>query len=248
MPQRTALFTIYMPYHLPEYNIGHLMTTCKVSLREAEKGMRVLVQKNEISAHEDLGECQHTVKTLDFSKKVPGFFRAVAPSGSLTMTETSYNAFPRCSTHYTSGALSEKKFYARIDTMFFEGYREVENPFDTLPEVDRFEVLELATCPQLAENFDVSTMKNDDGSLKFAPGWEKTASKVITVFKRVQIDFHLMFIGGKYIEDIEKFMRKIFIQGHQEVLKYHNEWIGLSMEDVRKEEERTKTILAAKYS
>ncbi|KAI5187171.1 hypothetical protein NEHOM01_1980 [Nematocida homosporus] len=245
MPQKTTLYVIYMPYSLDEYNIGHLHTTCCVSMREANGGMRVSVLENKPATHEVLGDCQFTVKLLDFANKVPGIFRAVAPSGSLTMTEVSYNAFPKCLTMYTSGALSEKKFTARIDTMFFPDYRPAVDPFENLPAAESCEVLDLFRDVQLAVPGPGKELKDLTG--KYPVGWEQKGGKVMTIFKRLQVDFHMTFLGKRYIGDIERFIRKIFIQGHQEVLQLEDEWKDMTMDDVRKEEERIQKELAEKY-
>lgn len=248
MPQKIALYVIYMPYTLEEYNVGHLATTCKVSVREAEKGMRVQVLKNQAEEHPEYGKCQTTLKVLDFSKKVPGIFRMVAPRNSLTLTETSYNAFPRCSTQYTSGAVSEKNFTARIDTAFFSGYRDpADSPFSTLPPAETCEVLDLLQLPQMAEDYNVSEYRDEMGAGVFVPGWEKRRKSTISIFKRVQVDFHLPFLGRKYVGDVVGFMRNIFIQGHQEILKYHGAWKSMDMPGVREEEARVKKELEEKY-
>ncbi|KAI5180975.1 hypothetical protein NEOKW01_1216 [Nematocida sp. AWRm80] len=243
MPQRTILYVLYLPYTLDEYNVGHLYTTCKVSLREAKKGTKVTIQDNSPLVHRTLKECQHTLKHIDFSKKVPGLFRALAPKGALTMTEESFNAFPICKTIYLSGALSEKKFNAHIDTMFFSGYKPAVDPFEDMPPTEKCEVLDLFHGAQLAENTDLTELKTPAGDPLYPPEWEKSAKNVITIFKRVQVDFHLPLIGKRYIGDIIDFMRNIFIQGHQEVVKYHPEWSNLTMEDVRKEEAKTQEEL-----
>ncbi|KAI5188830.1 hypothetical protein NEMIN01_0198 [Nematocida minor] len=248
MPQRTTLYVIHMPYTLKEYNIGHLLTTCKVSEREANNGMRVSVLENKhMDSSEEGGPCQYTSKVIDFSKKVPSFFRAMAPSGSLTMSEISHNAFPVCKTVYTSGALSEKKFKAKIDTLFFEGYKAPVDPFTDGVVSENCETLDLIHGPQMAEGIDLAELKDDKGNPMFLKDWEKSQSSVMTVFKRVQLDFHVPIFGKRYIEDIEKFMRKIFIQGHQEVIKYHKEWKNMTMEQVRAEEEKVKKELDEKY-
>ncbi|KAI5140793.1 hypothetical protein NEPAR04_0510 [Nematocida parisii] len=248
MAQRTTLYVMYMPYTLKEYNVGQLLTTCRVSEREADKGMRVAVLENKPIKNEETAEpCQYTSKVLDFSKKVPGFFRAIAPSGSLTMSEISYNAFPVCKTTYTSGALSEKKFKARIDTLFFEGHKPPVDPFTDGIVAERCEVLDLVHGQQIAENINLAEIKDESGNLLFPADWEKSHTPLMTIFKRVHIDLNIPIIGKRYIEDIDKFMRKMFTQGHQEVIKYYNEWKNMTMDDVRKEEEKTKAHLEEKY-
>ncbi|EHY65326.1 hypothetical protein NEAUS04_1311 [Nematocida ausubeli] len=248
MPQRTTLYVIYMPYTLKEYNVGQLLTTCRVSEREANNGMRVTVLENKaVESEETAGPCQYTSKVIDFSKKVQSFLRKIAPSGSLTMSEKSHNAFPVCKTVYTSGALSEKKFKARIDTLFLEGHKAPIDPFSDGIISENCEVLDLVYGQQMCEGIDLATVKGDDGNLLFKEGWEKEHTPVMTIFKRVHIDLHIPFIGWKYIEDVDKFMRKMFIQGHQEVIKYHSEWKDMDMDGVREEEAKTKAALEAKY-
>lgn len=247
MPKRTSLYVIYMPYTLKEYNVGHLLTTCKVSEREANNGMRVSILENKPEISPDGRECQYTSKVIDFSKKVPSFFRAIAPSGSLTMTESSYNSFPVCKTTYTSGALSDKKFKAVIDTSFYEGYKSPVDPFSDGITSEVCEILDLVNGPQIAEGINIADVKNDKGDPLFYENWQRTMNPVMTIFKRVQIDLHLPIIGKRYIGDIDKFMKKIFTQGHQEIIKYHDEWRNMTIDDVRMEEDKIKRELDEKY-
>lgn len=247
MPKRTSLYVIYMPYTLKEYNIGHLLTTCKVSEREGSNGMRVSIIENKPEVSPEGRDCQYTSKVIDFSKKVPSFFRAISPSGSMTMNEVSYNSFPVCKTTYTSGALSDKKFKAVIDTCFYEGYKAPVDPFSDGIISERCEILDLVQEPQLAEGVNIGDMKDEKGEPLFSEGWQRRRSPVMTVFKRVQIDLHIPIIGKRYIGDIDKFMKKIFTQGHQEVIKYHEEWKNMTLDDIRAEEERVKRELDEKY-
>jgi len=244
MPQKTVVYAIYMPCTLEEYNIGHLWTTCKVTAREADV---VKVLRNEIAEHEDMGRCRNTVKEIDFSKMVPGFLRVVFPRDALKMTETSYNAFPRCTTRYVTRALSEKKFALRVDTVLLDGMRHLSDPFSSLPPADRCEVISLFDKEvQLAEGFDASELRDEAGEKRFYEGWEKERAPVMTIFKRVQIDLHIALIGKRYIGEVEKFVKKIFTQGHQEIIKYNTEWKSLNIVQVKEEEERVKKELESR--
>lgn len=242
MAKRTVLYVIYMPFTLDEYNIGHLVTTAMISKREALSGTHVEVLENEEAVDEHMGKCQRTVKNIDFSKRAPVLVKSLFPKRALTLKESSWNAFPHCRTLYRSGAFSEEKFRGKVDSLYKEGYHEPANPFPHLPDASRIETIDIAAEAQL-EGLDLRAYKTSDGRGEFTEGWPQREKKVITIYKRVEVDANAPLFGGKLALEGEKQFRKIFVQGHQEIVRGFEQWKDMTMEQVRALEERTKKEL-----
>eukprot|EP00057_Strongylocentrotus_purpuratus_P008828 XP_011663302.1 PREDICTED: phosphatidylinositol transfer protein alpha isoform [Strongylocentrotus purpuratus] len=102
-------FRILLPMTVEEYQIGQLYSVAEASKEVTGGGDGVEVVVNEPykrkvtnSNGEEVEECgQLTNKIYHLEKKVPGFIRTIAPTGSLTVEEQAHNAYPYCCTIIT---------------------------------------------------------------------------------------------------------------------------------------------------
>ena len=96
-------YRIVLPMTVDEYQIAQLYGTAEASLNETGGGEGVEVLKNEPYDNVPLlnGKfCsgQYTLKKYHLASKVPGWVRAIAPSGALELQEEAWNAYPYCKT------------------------------------------------------------------------------------------------------------------------------------------------------
>ena len=111
-------YRIPLPITVEEYHIAQLYSVAEASKNETGGGDGVEVVTNEPYENdpEHGGSGQYTYKLMHLQNKVPGWLRKVAPTGSLTLEEEAWNAYPYCKTVYTNKGYMKDNFRIEIIT------------------------------------------------------------------------------------------------------------------------------------
>ena len=110
-------YRIPLPITVEEYRIAQLYSVAEDSKNETGGGEGIEIVTNEPYEDAELGgKGQYTHKIIHLQSKVPAFIRALAPTGSLEITEKAWNAYPYCKTVYTNPAYMKENFRIEIIT------------------------------------------------------------------------------------------------------------------------------------
>ena len=71
-------------------------------------------------------------------------------------------------------------------------------------------------------------------------GWEHTAKPLMCCYKLVTTKFKIFGLEGRVESMIDQIQHDIFVKFYKQVFCLIDEWCGMSMEEVREVEERTK--------
>lgn len=222
-------YRILLPYTLEEYNICQLYMASKHALEESKGEVSIKVVTNERYVHALLQDCQHTVKKMDIANKLPMLVRKVMPCKSaLHFVETSFNAYPRCSTTYRSEFFKEEKFLVTVNSVHLQGVVDMkENVLDVPMEIwKKTSFIDINIA-------DKSSLEAD---------WHVTGDVVMTAMKHVSIVVNL-FGFGWLTSNVRDSLTGVFQSAHQKGFSEKDEWQGMSLEDIRKMEEDVKAQL-----
>ena len=87
----------------------------------------------------------------------------------------------------------------------------------------------------------VGSAKAGRGPLK--PDWKETSQPIMCAYKLVTCEFKWWGLQGRVEQMIMKAERRVFTGFHRQVFCWLDEWYGLTMEDIRRIEEETKSQL-----
>ncbi|XP_064103818.1 phosphatidylinositol transfer protein beta isoform-like isoform X3 [Macrobrachium nipponense] len=224
-------FRVVLPLTVEEYQVAQLYSVAEASKNETGGGEGVEVLKNEPFENYPLlgdrySKGQYTYKIYHLKSKVPSFIRLLAPEGSLEVHEEAWNAYPYCRTIITAHELSGEKLKLREvvpidisnDTVRTSDYKADEDP-------TKFQ-----------------SQKTGRGPL-VGPEWWKKCDPVMTCYKLVTCEFKwfgLQTRVEKFIQDIE---RRLFTNFHRQVFCWMDRWHGMTMDDIRQLEDKTKEEL-----
>lgn len=273
-PRRNMLLKEYripLPLSVDEYRVAQLYMIAKKSREESKgagSGVEILVNE----PYEDgPGGCgQYTHKIYHVGSHLPGWFKALLPKSALTVEEEAWNAYPYTKTRYTCPFI--ERFYLEIETKYFGDAGEQENVFELAgPElrnrqVDVIDVVRdqlfgadyvreedprLFVSPKTGRGpLDEDWIQGFlDHRLRGAPPPLSGDGTIMCAYKLCRVEFRYWGMQSKiekFIHDVA--LRKTMLRAHRQAWAWQDEWVGLTMEDIRQIERETQEALARKMA
>ncbi|XP_069946303.1 phosphatidylinositol transfer protein beta isoform isoform X2 [Cherax quadricarinatus] len=262
-------FRVILPLTVEEYQVAQLYSVAEASKNETGGGEGVEVLKNEPFENYPLlgnrfSSGQYTYKIYHLKSKVPAFIRLLAPEGSLEVHEEAWNAYPYCRTIISvRGSLvcffmpknpgyMKKNFIISIETLHVADMGTMENAHELSGE--KLRLREVVPIDISNDPVKTADYKPDEDPTKFksektgrgplqGPEWWKKCDPVMTCYKLVTCEFKwfgLQTRVEKFIQDVE---RRLFTNFHRQVFCWMDRWHGMTMEDIRRLEDKTKQEL-----
>lgn len=250
-------FRITMPLTVDEYQVAQLYSVAEASKNETGGGEGIEVLKNEYFKDFPLlggkyKSGQYTYKIYHLQSKVPALIRLLAPKGSLEINEEAWNAYPYCKTVITNPKFMKDGFKILIDSIHLPGQGNQENvhdlPADTLKLREVIQI-DIANDPILNSDYKADEDPKKFKSKKTGRGplesstWRNDANPVMTCYKLVICEFKWKGLQTKIENFIQTSERRLFTNFHRQVFCWMDRWYGLTMDDVRDIEEKTKLEL-----
>ena len=241
-------FRIILPYKLDEYPIGQLYATARVSMNETGggDGVEILVNK----PYEEHGESgQYTHKLYHLEQKVPKFVKLIAPKGSLEIDEEAWNAYPYCKTVLTNPRYMKDNFLLSVTTRHVDNDRgTIENIHNLTPEqLEKREIImiDLVNEPHhYGYNIEEDPTQFKGKSHPSLPkDYVQSFQPIMCAYKLVQAEFKWWGLQTRAENLIASFQRKLFTRFHRQMFMWSDEWYEMTIDDVRKYEEKTKADL-----
>jgi len=248
----TKEFRILLPLTVEEYQIGQLYSVAKSSSQETSNGEGVEVLKNEPFKNEDGLEGQYTEKIYHVGSRLPGWVKAFIPGSALKLEEKAWNAYPYCKTVLKNGWMADS-FTFTIESRHYNDDGKQENvhnlPADQLKkrELDFIDIaadkIEKKDYKKEEDPSLVRSEKADRGPL--VDGWKEKSPRMCC-YKLVTVEFKKFGLQGTVEKFLQTFERDLFLKFHRQVYCWLDEWFGMTLEDVRAFESKTKSDLDSK--
>lgn len=247
----TKEYRIPLPLTVEEYRIAQLYMIAKKS-REESVGRGAGVEILENRPYEDgpgpERRGQYTRKVYHVLRRLPSWLRALLPA-SVVVYEEAWNAYPYTRTKYTCPFV--ERFSMDIETYFFQDRGDRTNVFGLTPaqrEQCPVEFVDIVNDP-----FPDKVRAEDDprvfrsaktGRGPLPPDWRESAEPIMTAYKLVRAEFRYWGLQTR----IERFIdlhaiRHTLLQAHRAAWCWIDEWIELTMEDIRAMERETQAAL-----
>eukprot|EP00835_Amoeboradix_gromovi_P002751 NODE_162_length_16547_cov_0.334326.p5 type:complete len:254 gc:universal NODE_162_length_16547_cov_0.334326:6332-7093(+) len=245
-------YRVRLPLTVDEYQIGQLYAVAEASKDETGGGEGVEVLKNEPCEYEGKTG-QYTYKIYRFSSKVPALIRTLAPSGSLEVHEEAWNCYPWCKTVLTNPYMKDK-FKLVIQTIHHNDDGSVEN-IHAISDQDLAErdVVKIDIANDTLESKDYKkeydptlfhSVKTNRGPL--SKDWLQKVKPIMTAYKLVTCEFKWYGLQSKVESLIQDIQFNLNLKFNRQVFCSIDNWHGMSIEDIRRLEDQTKTDLDAK--
>uniref|UniRef100_A0A1I7WNC4 Phosphatidylinositol transfer protein n=1 Tax=Heterorhabditis bacteriophora TaxID=37862 RepID=A0A1I7WNC4_HETBA len=180
--------------------------------------------------------------------KAPWALQKTLPAEAFEVHEESWNAYPYCKTIITNPGYMKNDFYIIIESMHLADNGRSENVLNA-PKKREIMVLDICddrligktdycaeTDPKLFKS-----LKTSRGQLQ--PDWMNSTTPIMCCYKLVTIQFKWTGLGGMVERTVQKQYPKVFGKFHREMFCWLDNWIDLSMEEIRSIEVETALIL-----
>lgn len=234
----------------------------------AGSGVEIIV--NEPYTDGPGGSGQYTRKIYHIGSHLPGWFKALLPKSALTVEEEAWNAYPYTKTRYTCPFI--ERFYLEIETKYFADAGEQENVFELSGaelrnlQVDVIDVVRDQLTgsdyvreedPKIYISQKTSRGPLDDDWIQAyldhrqlgAPAPPPGDGTIMCAYKLCRVEFRYWGMQSKiekFIHDVA--LRKTMLRAHRQAWAWQDEWVGLTMEDIRQIERETQEALARKMA
>ncbi|XP_062853893.1 cytoplasmic phosphatidylinositol transfer protein 1-like [Trichomycterus rosablanca] len=235
-------YRICMPLTVEEYRIGQLYMISKHSHEQSERGEGVEVVQNEPFEDPTHGHGQFTEKRVYLNSKLPSWARAVVPK-IFYVTEKAWNYYPYTITEYTCSFLP--KFSIHIETKYEDNKGSNDNIFENeLKDQERevcFVDIAYDEIPEryYKESEDLRYFKSEKTSRgMLQEGWRDTQQPIMCSYKLVTVKFEVWGLQTRVEQFVHRVVRDVLLLGHRQAFAWVDEWIDMTMDEVR-EYERT---------
>ncbi|KAL3857995.1 hypothetical protein ACJMK2_012613 [Sinanodonta woodiana] len=258
-------FRVVLPMDVDEYKVAQLYSVAEASKNETGGGEGI-----EVLVNEPFGDGKHppeepleangqvfshgqfTHKIYHLASKVPKFIRLLAPKGSLEIHEKAWNAYPYCRTVITNPDYMKENFYIRIETMHMPDNGQIPNVHllgdDDLKirKVVHIDIANDHVSPKdYKEEWDprrYKSTKTGRGPLD-SNDWQDKVKPVMCAYKLVSCKFKWFGLQNRVEKFIQTQEQRLFTLFHRQVFCWTDKWYGMTMDDIREWEEKTKREL-----
>lgn len=255
-------FRIRLPFSLEEYEIGQLYSVGEASKKETGggegwqwidnkpfEGVIPNGEKNNVSR-----KGQYTHKILILGTKFPNTYRCLCRQNTFEIHEKSWNCFPYVYTEYTNPGYMKDDFRMSITTIHNKGTNIEENAHQLSDEdlqqrsVDLLDIVnDFSDMRDFKADEDPTTYQSkmvSRGPLKGAY-WIHDQPVAITCYKLVRLHLNWRGWESKLKDLLLKVIRRTLLRFNRQVFCTMDDWLGMSVEEVRILENRVKEELDA---
>ncbi|XP_023675573.1 cytoplasmic phosphatidylinositol transfer protein 1 isoform X2 [Paramormyrops kingsleyae] len=235
-------YRICMPLTVEEYRIGQLYMISKHSHEQSDRGEGVEVVQNEPYDDPVHGCGQFTEKRVYLNSKLPSWARAVVPK-IFYVTEKAWNYYPYTITEYTCSFLP--KFSIHIETKYEDNKGSNDHIFDCETKDQEREVcfVDIAydEIPEryYKESEDPRQFRSEKTSRGLLQeGWRDTQEPIMCSYKLVTVKFEVWGLQTRVEQFVHKVVRDVLLLGHRQAFAWVDEWIDMTLDDVREYEKQ----------
>lgn len=248
-------YRIVMPLTVEEYQIGQLYGVAEMSKNETHGGEGIEILVNEpYSDSNSTG--QYTHKVYHLSSRVPSWIRLLSPASALKIDEKAWNAYPYCKTIMTNQFM-EDKFSLIVETRHAADRGTQENIHNLPPDLlakRQVEFIDIVKDPIEPKDYSEKTDPSKYKSTKtnrgmLPPDWrEKPLEPVMCCYKLITVEFKVMGVQSRVEKFIHQASRYQMLKLHRQIFCWLDNYVDLTLEQIREIEEQTKRELAEKLA
>jgi len=245
-------YRVVLPMTVEEYQVAQLFAVAEMSKEQSGGDAGVEILKNEPYENPH-GKGQYTYKIYHLGSRLPRAITAFLPESALQIHEEAWNGYPHCKTVMTNPFLDDK-FQLVIESRHAAD-RGIQNNIHNLDEkmLKHRDVVNIDIANDKIEQKDYKeeydpkkfhSQKTGRGPLNGT--WIDSVDPVMCCYKLVTLKFKVFGFEHAVENFVGKFEHNLFLLFHRQVFCLMDKWHGMTMEDIRRLEDKAKEELEQK--
>ncbi|XP_044728324.1 cytoplasmic phosphatidylinositol transfer protein 1 [Chrysoperla carnea] len=236
-------YRICMPLTVEEYHVGQLYMIARHSHEQSNGGEGVEFIESKPCEDEVHGQGQFTEKRIHLSSRLPTWVQSLIPK-IFYVTEKAWNYYPYTITEYTCSFLP--RFSIFIETRYEDNNGCNENCLNLSDE--KLATRSVVNLDIAYDNIDPRYYKEEEDPCFFQSrktgrgplieGWQNSHTPIMCSYKLVTANFEVWGLQTRVEEFIQSCIQNTLLIGHRQAFVWIDEWIEMSLEDVRQYEKR----------
>eukprot|EP00095_Tigriopus_kingsejongensis_P007175 maker-scaffold134_size322110-snap-gene-1.12 protein:Tk07175 transcript:maker-scaffold134_size322110-snap-gene-1.12-mRNA-1 annotation:"phosphatidylinositol transfer protein beta isoform" len=256
---KTRELRIPLPMTVDDYLIAQNWSFNEQSRRETGGGEGVEIVKNEaFSGTPFLGgkysSGQYTYKIYHVETKVPTIVRAlikpIIGKKGFQLHEEAWNCYPYCKTVISNPGYMKNDFKVILESIHLNDVGDTPNALGLDPEDYKnmnMVTLDIAADKCSLRDKDCDPVSYQSKKANVGPlnpkSWRKDTQPIMTCYKFITVHFKWFGLQSKMENLLLDQYTKMLLGFHQQVWCWTDEWHGLTLEDIRALEDKTKDEL-----
>ncbi|CAI4230432.1 unnamed protein product [Auanema sp. JU1783] len=250
-------YRILLPMTVDEYRIAQLYMIQKKSRLDShgkDSGVEIITNKPYYEGPG--GQGQYTFKIYHIGSKIPGWIRTVLPTNALEAHEEAWNAYPLTKTRYSTPMMD--RVSVEVETVYINDEGNQENVFNLSEDELKtriIDVMDFVKDPISAHDYcieeDPKLYKSQStGRGPLADDWVqehiRLGKPIMCAYKLCRVEFKywgLQTRAERWIHDLA--LRGTMLRAHRQAWAWQDEWVGLTMKDIRHLEAEAALHLSA---
>ncbi|SBS85742.1 phosphatidylinositol transfer protein, putative [Plasmodium ovale curtisi] len=254
-------FRIAMPLTVEEYRLCQLYLVAKGALEDSENNVSnvnngnsssggIVILKNESYKNEDGTSGQYTFKKINMLSKIPKWLLNFVDPKYCTIEEKSWNSYPYVKTTFESNGFPKAK--VQVESTHHLGYDTEDNALNIsndLLSMRKIIYIDIANDKLPIKDYN----PDEDPTLYFSKKtkrgkldtkWKENSKIIMTCYKLFSINIPYFGIFCSKLENwIIGALRDNLLKYHRKAFCWMDEWIDLSLEDIRNIEKEVQEKL-----
>lgn len=239
-----------------EYHIGQLYAVMHASAKETGGDTAVEIVENRPFTDEmDMASGQYTYKIYHIEQRLPRILRALGPKSMMLVEERAWSSYPDIYMVITNPLLGSRLEIA-VRSAHLPDRGTTENVFNLSPQQlkeRQVVVLDIGKdCVNDSHTKDADAynpaevVSKKTGRGPLVGNWIAAAEPVMCAYKLISIKCAIFGIQGRIEKLLDGVEHGLYLRFHKQIFTLLDEWFGMSLEDIRREEDRLKAQLDEK--
>lgn len=249
-------YRFVMPMTVDEYHIGQLYACMHASAAETGTDTGVEIVENRPFTDEmGMASGQYSYKIYHIADRLPRILRALGPKSMMLVEERAWSAYPNIYMVITNPFLGTR-LEITVRSAHLADRGTTENVFELSPEelaARRVVHLDIARDridddhTKDAHLYDPATFRSaKTGRGPLVGDWTATCEPHMCAYRLVSVKCSIFGIQTRVERLLDSVQHGLYLRFHKQIFTLIDEWYGMDMDAIRREEDRLKAVLDAK--
>jgi len=240
----TKEYRIPLPFTLEEFRVGHIYMIAKTAKQatDGNDGVELISSTEFESKKLGKGVYRRRVFHLGRTWKLPDWSSRIISENVLRVEEETWDCYPYIKTVYTCPLFGTERCKITALTIYKENDRGESDNVHNIKKTSTNGNIDVDVLDISQERLDSKHYKTEEDPSLFtskltnrAPlphNWMEKTTPIMCAYKLVTVQFDYWGLRSRVEPYVHQIFRNVYLQSHQQVFCWMDEWINKSLTDI----------------